>query len=393
MMPRKVFRASALASGANSRSAPVSALPAEGISGSQAIPVQGAKPKRKTESQWTAYVNEGFGVSFRYPWIYTLREEELFNESSSLDEAPEQDGYEGQVALAQVEISPEMYPQTDFELAAFHLSANRYITNEECRDTVNPEENSKPLTKTVDGVVFVGSKHARAFAQSESEWESYVTFSNNTCYEVELALTASNEGFQRKADLRKIWARLDAIFRTLKIAPIKPEGGSGEETTITAFTAVPAPMDDLPNVYRVSWDTRGTSAKQIFLAAKCFPEVSIFQVSGEGSDRTPFPCGVLNPLNRAAGFITLEIENRSGNANLEELRLFAGGAQAVSGTTAFSIPAPAMDEHDGREEDSANPLILYADVTGRTKKPAIEKREKNEKQEGKEDPARGNMKA
>jgi len=329
------------------------------------------RARKKTESRWAAYANGGYGVSFRYPRIYAVKDEQL-DGSDAHEAAIPPDAYEGQVLLARVEISADMYPQTDFEFAEFRVSANRYVTDNECREMVSPEENSKPVTKTVQGIVFSGSRHAIASADVETEWESYATYSNETCYQIDLVLTASPEGFQRKADLQKIWKRLDAIFRTVKIGPVKLEETVDEETAITAFTAAPFAINDVPNAYRISWDTRGASAKQIFLAARCSPEIAIFQINAEGSERASFPCGVLNSLDRLTGSITLEIENESDSTNLQELRLFAGGVHAVTGATAFAVPPlPAAEEHEGNTEDSRNGSILYADMAGVVQKPAI----------------------
>jgi hypothetical protein len=196
-----------------------------------------APEARKSAPQTLSYTSRDFGVSFRYPRQYAfLSARTIANDE---DRMPVPDGGGRQIALVRIEIPKGYYPDTDFESGYFLLSLNPKLDEKQCRQWAGSSKTTSVGSVSVDGTEFHFNEVRSGGHGHASVVRQYSTFTNNTCYEVELGVTASNEdGLAREVDHEKVLGRLDAILQTVEILPtadaINP---SAQEPVAAAVTA------------------------------------------------------------------------------------------------------------------------------------------------------------
>ncbi|HEX9120838.1 MAG TPA: hypothetical protein VF840_09895 [Terriglobales bacterium] len=175
-----------------------------------------AKP---SASKSIVYRSRDYGVSFDYPWQYSfVSAKAVANGDESL--RPKSDGHEGQFTLARVEIPKGFYSDTDYESGYFILSLNQDLNQQECESALNPGNDAKPESDTINGVEFRWVETDSGGRGQAAKLRQYVTFSNGTCYELELGVKTSNEGgLAREVNPDQVLRRLDGILRTVKIQP------------------------------------------------------------------------------------------------------------------------------------------------------------------------------
>jgi len=177
-----------------------------------------------------------YGVSFDYPWQYSLvSAKAVANGDESL--RPKSDGHEGQFTLARVEIPKGFYSDTDYDSGYFMLSLNQDLNQQECESVLTGND---ARLETINGVDFRWVETDSGGHGQAAKLRQYVTFSNATCYELELGVKTSNEGgLAREVDPDQVLRRLDGILRTVKIQPSaeKPAAAVAESSK-----ADPAPV-------------------------------------------------------------------------------------------------------------------------------------------------------
>ena len=173
-----------------------------------------AKP---SAAQPIVYRSRDYGVSFVYPWQYSfVGARAVANGGDSL--RPKSDGHEGQFTLARVEIPKGFYSDTDYESGYFTLSLNQDLSQQECESALNPGTDAK--LETINGVEFRWVETDSGGHGQAAKLRQYVTFSNGTCYELEMGVKTSNEGgLAREVNPDQVLRRLDGILRTVKIQP------------------------------------------------------------------------------------------------------------------------------------------------------------------------------
>ena len=203
-------------------SSPVSQSPAAATANPPAAPKRIVQRRSPTAT----YTNEAYGISFRYPLSYKLKELNVpagDAKPAALEQAMGDDP--GEVPLATVQVPKSAYPKTDFDDGYFSVSANRTLTEETCKQSVITHEDSEVLTEKVNGVEFHWTENSGAEGQNHSEWHSYAAFANGTCYEVQLGIdTAMNTEMDkkpvRKVNSDRVFSRLQAILSSMKIRPV-----------------------------------------------------------------------------------------------------------------------------------------------------------------------------
>lgn len=162
------------------------------------------------------YKSRDYGVSFVYPRQYAyLSAKTVANGDSSLK--PKSDGHDGQFTLARIDIPKGFYPDTDFDSGYFALSLNQEIGQEECEASLNPGKDSKVQTETINGVEFRWIETESGGGGSAEKLRNYVSFTNGTCYELEMGVNTKNDGLAREIDPDQVMRRLDGILATVKV--------------------------------------------------------------------------------------------------------------------------------------------------------------------------------
>lgn len=185
------------------------------------------------------YRSRDYGVSFDYPWQYSfVSARAVANGDDSL--RPKSDGHEGQITLARVEIPKGFYSDTDYESGYFMLSLNQDLNQQECESVLNPGNDAKLESDTINGVEFRWVETDSGGRGQAAKLRQYVAFANGTCYEMELGVKTSNEGgLAGEVNPDQVLRRLDGILRTVKIQPSteKPAAAVAESPK-----AEPAPV-------------------------------------------------------------------------------------------------------------------------------------------------------
>lgn len=184
-------------------------------------------------SKLLVYRSRNYGISFQYPWQYGFRSARaIAGGGESL--RPKSDGSDGQFTLARIDLPKGFYPETDFESGFFTLSLNQNLDEQQCESALGKE--GKLATDSINGADFRWAEHESGGRGSAEKVRNYATFSNGTCYELELGVKTSNpDGLARELDPDQVLRRLDGILRTVKIAPAM------KDATAEA-SAAPAPI-------------------------------------------------------------------------------------------------------------------------------------------------------
>jgi len=167
------------------------------------------------------YRSRDYGVSFVYPWQYAFVSGKMVaNGDESL--RPKLDGHDGQFTLARVEIPKGFYADTTYESGYFTLSLNQELTQEECESALGND--GKLESETINGIAFRWLETDSGGHGHATKLRQYVSFTNGTCYEVEMGVKTSNEdGQARDVNPDQVLRRLDGILRTVQIVPETPQ--------------------------------------------------------------------------------------------------------------------------------------------------------------------------
>jgi predicted Rdx family selenoprotein len=185
------------------------------------------------------YRSRDYGVSFLYPWQYAfVSARAVANGDASL--RPQSDGHEGQFTLARIEVPKGFYADTNYESGYFTLSLNQELSEQECESALSPGTGGKVEIETINGVEFRWVETDSGGRGHASRLRQYVTFTNGTCYELEMGVkTSGDNGLAREVDPDQVLRRLDTILRTVKILPGTEKPAAAE---VESSTAAPAPV-------------------------------------------------------------------------------------------------------------------------------------------------------
>ena len=207
---------------------------AAAVSTTNAKPVSVEKPASAEKPRVlkpVSYKSRDYGVSFAYPWQYEFVNAKTIAESS--DEAslrPKSDGHDSEMTLARIDIPKGDYEGTNFESGYFTLSLDPKLTESECKASFHVLEGGKIEKDTVNGVGFDWIDIETEDGGEASKVRQYKTYSNGTCYEVEMGVKTHNQdGLAQEVNPDSVMLRLDSILRTMQIGP--------NQKTVTVETA------------------------------------------------------------------------------------------------------------------------------------------------------------
>jgi len=179
-----------------------------------------AVSKQSSQLKPVEFKSRDYGVSFEYPWQYTRYNAKAIANDYSLQ--PQSDGLDSQITLVRVEVPKGFYPGTDLDSAYFTLSLNPDLSEKECKATLSKD--AKPQVKTVNGADFNWVETDNGGHGSSAKIRNYVTFADNTCYEIETGVRTKNDGLSREVDPDQVMKRLSSMIETVKLAPeTKPQ--------------------------------------------------------------------------------------------------------------------------------------------------------------------------
>jgi hypothetical protein len=213
---------------ATSNPSPTMALPAESAVAPPA-PVQPPVEKKKVRKRrpsTVTYTDPTYGVSFRYPRKYTLKNgDDAQVELAELGPVPLNFVQPGGVTVVSVEMPEGSYPKTDFTSAILNLNVNRSMTAEECSqfslaNSADPDHPVQPSKVKVGEREFDEMEAIAEQGKAQADARYYHVFQDGACYEFALALgTADSTDMEAVSpvDRDTVFAKLEKILSTVKI--------------------------------------------------------------------------------------------------------------------------------------------------------------------------------
>ncbi len=183
-----------------------------------------ASPAEKPAAKPITFKSRDYGVSFVYPWQYTfLNAKSVAKGDESL--RPKPDGSDSQFTLARIEIPKGFYADTDLKNAYFTLSLNQDIAEQDCVASVSPDKNGEVRNESINGVNFRWMEMENGGRGRASKIRNYVSFANDTCYEVEMGVNTESDGISREVDPDQVMRRLNAILKTVRDPIVERQNG------------------------------------------------------------------------------------------------------------------------------------------------------------------------
>ena len=175
-----------------------------------------ASPAERPAAKPITFKSRDYGVSFVYPWQYTFLNAKTVAKG---DESfrPKPDGSDSQFTLARIEIPKGFYADTDLKNAYFTLSLNQDIGEQDCVALTGPDKNGEVRNESINGVNFRWTEMENGGRGRASKVRNYVSFANDTCYEVEMGVKTESDGISREVDPDQVMRRLNAILKTVVI--------------------------------------------------------------------------------------------------------------------------------------------------------------------------------
>jgi hypothetical protein len=191
--------------------------------------------------------------------------------------------------------------------------------------------------KKIGGVNFQGVRIGFGGMNHQFFGAYYHGFSGSSCYELGYGMATAGYGAvdgMKRVDSKEVFSILENVLVTVTMRV--PEADSATNApSIHAFGI--APRGSTSKSYRVSWNVKGAEPDQIWLSARCFGDLTIFNGTETGTRNSAFPCDVLYPAKSAKGSFDLEFRNAAGQEIKETIRLFAAGKRPVSKTVTISV--------------------------------------------------------
>jgi hypothetical protein len=193
-------------------------------------------PARKTPKKRPAnvdYTDANSGVSFLYPRKFALTSgDKAQPQLAGIGDVPMNFVQPGGITVATVALPAGSYPGTDFASAFFNVNVNRSVSEQECAhfafvDTRNADGEPVDAEKVKIGsadMEMTSSFSANVIKQAETQY--YHSYENGACYEYVLGL--GTEGFATEGGIEhvnedEVFAKLEKILATVKIAPVEQE--------------------------------------------------------------------------------------------------------------------------------------------------------------------------
>ena len=174
--------------------------------------VSGSSVAADAKPKFSTYTNETYGISFRYPSEWTLKEG---------DQAKLNLGYLGEVdphlpegvTIVAVQMPGDSYPGTNLGLAFLNASVDTSLSDALCNfGSPKVEVGTIEFTNHEDGDGGLG--HGRVA-------EYYHVFQNSICYEFELGQTSNYQEDKKPVDYNAVFRSLRRVLATVRIRPTK----------------------------------------------------------------------------------------------------------------------------------------------------------------------------
>jgi hypothetical protein len=222
-----------------------------------AIPSTPSQPARKRPVQRRAslatYANSDYGVSFRYPKSYNLREGDEAHLSWPGSGPVSMDFIKpGGMTLAAVELPNSSHLNKDLTAAFVNVSVNPSLSSSECAHFAFPDRSLPgvdPQSRVKVGTIeFDEMEDLSAPAKTQTDARYYHVFKNGACYEFALGLgTAVNGDADEKSRINSgdTFRKLENVLSTVRIKSVALPAA---ETPADSRSPQPLPPASAPPV-------------------------------------------------------------------------------------------------------------------------------------------------
>jgi hypothetical protein len=196
-------------------------------------PTETPKPAKKSPRQHklATFKSPEFGLSFRYPKHYDMKEGEQTDATqTNLASSTMNFVQAGGQTLTTVELPQKLYPGTDFNSAFFTVSVNPRLTADDCGQFAFPEVSglddgsAAPAKVNIAGTEYNEMNDLVSDGSQQANARYYHLYQNNVCYEFALGLqTASDEDTTKvvkPVNRDKVFDKLQWMLSTVKIKPV-----------------------------------------------------------------------------------------------------------------------------------------------------------------------------
>jgi hypothetical protein len=209
-------------------------------------PAPAPTPKKvvKKRPSTVKYSDQTSGVSFRYPWQYSLKNGKD-TDSTSL---PMDFVQPGGVTAVSVDVPRSFYPETDLASAFFRVNVHKSLSEAECGQFALPlalasdKDLVQPSKVALGGLDMQEVEDISGDTTKQADTKYYHLFQNGACYEFALGFSTESVGNDetiKPVDREKVFRRLETILATVKIKPeATPQVATGAVATPTAQDAV-----------------------------------------------------------------------------------------------------------------------------------------------------------
>lgn len=204
-----------------------------------ATPAPTPAPKKVARKRppTVTYSDQTYGVSFRYPWQYSLKTGNRVNSES----VPMDFVQPGGVTAVSVEVPKGFFPETDFSSASFRVNVNKNLTESECGQFALPQpllpgqDAVQPSKIALGGLEMQEVEDISGEATKQADTKYYHLFQNGACYEFALGLSTEDVGDDETiapVNREKVFQRLETILATVQIKPeLTPQVAAGSAPT------------------------------------------------------------------------------------------------------------------------------------------------------------------
>jgi len=209
-----------------------------------ALPATPATKKSARQHKVATYKNSDYGLSFRYPKHYSLKEGEDANlEWTGMGPVEMNFVQPGGETLTAVELPEKAFPGTDFSSGFFSVSVNPKMTSTECEQFAFPEKSTSAdddasARVKVGGTEFDEVSDSSADATKQADAQYYHIFQNNVCYEFTLGLQTAGDAATKAVNRDAVFDKLKWMLSTVKIKPVETEEAPA---TVSVGTSGAAP--------------------------------------------------------------------------------------------------------------------------------------------------------
>ncbi|HEY1265389.1 MAG TPA: hypothetical protein VGF06_17795 [Terriglobales bacterium] len=226
--------------------APITAQVSAPVPTPASLPAKPAAKKSPRQHKLATYKNSDYGLSFRYPKHYTLKEDdEAQLEWAGLGPVEMNFIQSGGTTLTAIQLPEKSFPGTDFTAGFMTVSVNSKMNSDECGQFAFPEKSASEDADSskikVGGTEYSEIDDSASQSSLQTDARYFHVFENDVCYEFALGVETSSDDVKAKPVNRDaVFDKLKWMLSTVKISPVPVATPEAQQVSAGA---TPAPTE------------------------------------------------------------------------------------------------------------------------------------------------------